>query len=177
MALNEIEKCIMGIKKQLNMKLVDMPINTEEQKRLIRYLINLGCDNEPAWNAIEGHSKYLHQRMKQCYTEHKAEYNEKHKAITNDDSSKFMILDDNTKKFIVRFILGKSRNSKYSKYATALQDKNQCPQNVLYVEEMCDIISELFPDIWKLGQAYFVGELHVKVEPGHKTAFKVFNIR
>lgn len=72
MALNEIERCIGGIKKQLHMKLVKMPINLDEQKRLIRYLINLDSNHQPAWDAINGHSEYLHSRMKQCYDEHKA---------------------------------------------------------------------------------------------------------
>ncbi|GJQ70006.1 hypothetical protein Trydic_g13367 [Trypoxylus dichotomus] len=154
MALNVIEQFITGIKEQLHTKLVKMPINVEEQKRLIKYLINLDTNYEPAWDAINGRAIYLHNLMKQCYEEDKA-----------------AILED----------LNKSKNShltsKYSKYTT-LQETNPCPQNVFYVEEMCDIISELFPDIWKLGQAYFVGELHVKVEPGHKTAFKhmVLNI-
>lgn len=72
MALNEIERCIVGIKKQLHVKLVKMPIHVDEQKRLIRYLINLDNSFEPAWDAINGHADYLHTRMKQCYEEHKA---------------------------------------------------------------------------------------------------------
>lgn len=59
------------------------------------------------------------------------------------------------------------------KYNFPLQDVNVVPENILLVEELCDIISELFPDLWKLGQAYFTGELHVKFESGRQTEFKV----
>lgn len=58
------------------------------------------------------------------------------------------------------------------KYNFPLQDVN-VPESILLVEELCDIISELFPDLWKLGQAYFTGELHVKFESGRQIEFKV----
>jgi len=41
------------------------------------------------------------------------------------------------------------------------------------VEELSEILSNSFPDLWKLGQAYFSGELHVKIEPGRQAQFKV----
>lgn len=63
--------------------------------------------------------------------------------------------------------------SKYSKYTTAQDPQMIVPQSVLFVEEICEIISTSFPDLWKLGQAYFSGELQVKVEPGRQTGFKV----
>ena len=54
-----------------------------------------------------------------------------------------------------------------------MQKLMTCPKNVLFIEELCSMMSELLPNIWKLGQAYFRSELHVKVEIGHKTEFKV----
>lgn len=59
------------------------------------------------------------------------------------------------------------------KYNFPLQDVNVVPASITLVEELCDIISELFPDLWKLGQAYFSGELHVKFEAGRQTEFRV----
>jgi exocyst complex component 2 len=47
------------------------------------------------------------------------------------------------------------------------------PQRVLFVEELTEIVSNRFPDLWKLGQAYFSGEMHVRVEPSRQTEFKV----
>ena len=51
--------------------------------------------------------------------------------------------------------------------------QSSVPQRVLYVEELTEILSNRFPDLWKLGQAYFSGELHVRVEPGRQAQFKV----
>lgn len=70
-ALAEIEKKIAGLQKMLHEKLQKMPINIEEQKRYIRYLVNLEAPYEPAWDAIKSHSEYINLRIKQCYNEHR----------------------------------------------------------------------------------------------------------
>ena len=33
------------------------------------------------------------------------------------------------------------------------------PQRVLFVEELSELLTEGLPDLWKLGQAYFNGDL------------------
>lgn len=133
----------------LHKKLTKMPINIDEQKRLIRYLVNLEAPFEPAWDAIKSHSDYINVRIKQCYDEHKA--------------TEAALTEENNKT--------KHSNSKF-KYVP-LKDNNSIPECILFVEELCEVVSELFPDLWKLGQAYFTGELHVKVEPGRQVEFKV----
>lgn len=37
--------------------------------------------------------------------------------------------------------------------------KATAPFRVLLIEDLCDTLSENFPDMWKLSQAYFGGEL------------------
>lgn len=62
--------------------------------------------------------------------------------------------------------------SKY-KYTNTLQEIQPIvPESILFVEDVCQIVSELFPDLWKLGQAYFTGELQVKVESRKHVEFK-----
>lgn len=63
---------MVGLQKMLHEKLQKMPISIEEQKRLIRYLVNLDAPYEPAWDAIQSHSDYINLRFKQCYEDHKA---------------------------------------------------------------------------------------------------------
>ena len=36
------------------------------------------------------------------------------------------------------------------------------PQKVLFVEELTEIMTNSFPDFWKLGQAYISGSLQMK---------------
>lgn len=151
-ALNEIEKKVAGLQKMLHQKLVQMPISVEEQKRLIRHLVNLESPYEPAWDAIQSHSEYINLRMRHCYEEHKVA-----EAIFIEEISKAK---------------GGSSTSKYSKFNQPPQDLSSIPENVLFIEDLCEIVSELFPDLWKLGQAYFTGDLHVKVEPGRQVGFK-----
>lgn len=133
----------------LHEKLTKMPINIEEQKRLIRHLVNLEAPFEPAWDAIRSHSDYINLRIKQCYDEHKAT-----EAALVEETNKI-----------------KHSNSKHKYFP--VRDNNNIPECILFVEELCEVVSELFPNLWKLGQAYFTGELHVKVEPGRQVEFKV----
>ena len=87
---------------------------------------------------------------------------------------------------VIIFIAGK--NSKSNVQTTPISNKfnktinnntqsqdwqSSVPQRVLFVEELTEILSNRFPDLWKLGQAYFSGELHVRVEPGRQAQFKV----
>jgi len=47
------------------------------------------------------------------------------------------------------------------------------PARVLLVEQLAEIVANLFPDLWKLGQAYFSGELQIRPGPGRPQDFKV----
>lgn len=150
-ALGEIEKRISGLKNMLHEKLRQMPVSVEEQKRIIRYLVNLETEGDPAWDAILSHFKYISQRLKKCYEEHKAADGNLAEELTN------------------------SKNYSASKYAKniVINDLQPVvPQSISFVEELCEIMSTSFPDLWKLGQAYFSKELHVKAEPGRSAAFK-----
>lgn len=71
-ALREIEKRVIGLQKMLHEKLQNMPVSVEDQKRWIRYLVNLDAPYEPAWDAIKSHSDYINLRFRQCFDEHKA---------------------------------------------------------------------------------------------------------
>lgn len=147
-ALNEVDKRISDLQKKLLTDLQTMPITVEQQKRLIRYLVNLDCAEDPAWKAIESRSAYINKNIKQIYNEHNTEK-----------------LDMKSKS---------NSTSKYSKYNPPPQpDLNTVPANVNFIDEICLSISETFPDLWKIGQAYFSGELRVKVEPGRHVEFKV----
>lgn len=45
------------------------------------------------------------------------------------------------------------------------RDPNQQPNRVQFCEEICEIAAEQMPDLWRLGQAYFSGELRGVNEP------------
>lgn len=47
------------------------------------------------------------------------------------------------------------------------------PPRVQLVEEATEAVGAQFPELWRLGQAYFGGELQVKVQAGQHARFKV----
>lgn len=51
-------------------------------------------------------------------------------------------------------------------------DDNLPPQ-ISCVEAICDIVVEQLPDLWRLGQSYFTGQLHVAVDVEKQSHFKV----
>jgi len=47
------------------------------------------------------------------------------------------------------------------------------PPQISCVETICDIVIEQLPDLWRLGQSYFTGQLHVTVDVEKQSHFKV----
>lgn len=46
------------------------------------------------------------------------------------------------------------------------------PSRVLCIEAICDVVAEQLPDLWRLGQSYFTGQLHVAVDVEKQAPFK-----
>lgn len=66
------------------------------------------------------------------------------------------------------------QNNKQSK-----SDKNDgmnIPPQISCIETICDIIVEQLPDLWRLGQSYFTGQLHVIVDAEKQIPFKVYKL-
>lgn len=50
---------------------------------------------------------------------------------------------------------------------------NNLPPQISCIETICDIVVEQLPDLWRLGQSYFTGQLHVAVDVEKQGHFKV----
>ncbi|XP_034235592.1 exocyst complex component 2 [Thrips palmi] len=150
--LAEVESRIAQLRELLHHRLEDAPTTLEAQKKLIRNLVNLEVGGDPAWDAISCHSRHLAATMIQCRDTH----------LTQEQTA----LEEG----------GKTPKSSKSKGASSSNQNTDwqasVPARVLLTEELADTISERFPDFWKLGQAYFTGELQVKVVPGRQQDFK-----
>lgn len=55
-------------------------------------------------------------------------------------------------------------------------NENGLPSQILCIETICDIVIEQLPDLWRLGQSYFTGQLHVAVDVEKQSQFKVRRI-
>ncbi|XP_037957649.1 exocyst complex component 2 [Teleopsis dalmanni] len=138
--LEEVDQRVVQIRKQLHEKVVQMPQSIEQQKKLIKALINLEVQQsgtsigekwrnvDPAWDAIDARAKYLEYTFKQTFEQ----YSNKDSAAQEK---------------------GKNR------------DPNLPPARVLFCEEICDIAASQLPEMWRLGQLYFTGELRGPNDP------------
>ncbi|XP_078047507.1 exocyst complex component secretory 5 [Augochlora pura] len=147
--LQEIDNRIEMLKVFLRNKLEEMPLSLEEHKKIIRNLVNLEAEGDPAWDAIVSHANYLKKSITACVQE----------QLEAENSSG----DD----------LNKSKSGQNSKQlkTNMNDDGNMFPQ-ILCIEAICDIIVEQIPDLWRLGQSYFTGQLHVAVDVEKQTPFK-----
>lgn len=131
--LSEIDQRVFDVKKLLHKKIQEMPQGVEQQKKLVKALINLENQQinagvidkymfeDPAWDAIdEGRAKYLISVFRQTYETYMA---------------------------------------KESPSSASKKDSNVTPVRLLFCEEMNEIATGQLPDLWRIGQAYFTGEL------------------
>lgn len=70
--------------------------------------------------------------------------------------------------------LGQSKGKKSNLLVPSTeQPPSGTPGRVTFLEELNDMFIAAFPELWKLGQAYFSGELFVRGDPSKKEEFKV----
>ncbi|XP_074093497.1 exocyst complex component secretory 5 [Cotesia typhae] len=152
----EIENKIQELRDILRKKLEETPFDVETQKKIIRNLVNLEADGDPAWDAIAAHGSYLDKNITSCLSD----YFGSEGASGDDPNNK---------------TTGKSNN------VTPIADRHKLyrmdananvPARVLCIEAICDVVTEQLPDLWRLGQSYFSGQLHVAVDTNKQSAFK-----
>lgn len=137
--LAEVDQRVLAVRKVLHEKVCEMPQGVENQKKLVKALINLENQQinstvadtfkieDPAWNAIEHRAKYLEKTFKETYETYM------------------------------------SKEAPHS--SSKSRDQNATPNRLLFCEEMNEIATGQFPDLWRIGQAYFSGELRGMSEP------------
>ncbi|XP_011496925.1 PREDICTED: exocyst complex component 2 [Ceratosolen solmsi marchali] len=153
--LREIEYRIETLREVLRKKLEEVPFSLEDQKKIIRNLINLEAEGDPAWDGIVSYANHLEKSIKTCTTEYlESESRE-------DDLKISLAIKSNvsTPMSIKQFKLTKN-------------EENNTPVKVQCIEALCDIVMEQLPDLWRLGQSYFTGQLHVTVDAKKQRPFK-----
>lgn len=126
----EVEQRIEKFRHMLGERLKQLPLTVEEQKRLIKYLVNLEAPADPAWECVSHNKMWLLSIMNSS--------KEKHQALAS--------------------------SSEDEDWDNQGLDSWQCdsPQVVKFIVELTEIFSEHFPNMWKLGQAYLTGQLHIR---------------
>ncbi|KAL5244124.1 hypothetical protein ACI65C_011534 [Semiaphis heraclei] len=151
--LEEVETKILNIRINLKSKLHQMPTTLKQQKKIIRNLVALNDDGDPGWEAIIHMKKFLIDKIKASYQQFITE------EQANETPNKSNRHPHNKHK----------RNISLSQQ---IEPQNIEPKKVLCIDEIATVISDYFPDLWKLGQNYFVGDLAVKPDCSHEMDFK-----
>ncbi|KAG5336279.1 EXOC2 protein, partial [Acromyrmex heyeri] len=149
--LEEIDSRINNFKVLLRKKLQEMPFSLEERKKIIRNLVNLDAEGDPAWDAIVSHANYLEKSVASAIYEHSDRV-----KINCEDANK----------------ISKSIPINIKHLRSQKNNGDNSPPQILCVEAICDIVVEQLPDLWRLGQSYFTGQLHVTVDVEKQSHFK-----
>lgn len=159
--LQEVETKIEGFRQHLKQKLAELPSPLEDQKKVIRYLVELDYQGDPAWECIVNQKDWLHKLLISCQEDHKAK---DFVPLLEVDASK-TDLDPRASRSVSSLgsyhseslgILGvTSPPSKTSLVEHNVKGGSCVPQRVSFVEELSELLTESLPDLWKLGQAYF----------------------
>lgn len=151
--LEEVETKIINIRINLKTKLHQMPTTLKQQKKIIRNLVNLNDNGDPGWEAITHMKQFIIDKIKISYQQFITE------ELTNETPNKNSRHPHNKHK----------RNISLSQQ---IELQNIEPKKVLCIDEIASVISDYFPDVWKLGQSYFGGDLAVKPDYNRDTDFK-----
>ncbi len=145
--LDEVEAGIAILKNELGSKLrQDQPMSIEQRKRLIASLVQLDPDQDPAWECIQISYSRLLKSLDTCRDDHLA-------------------LD---RKALPKPHIAPATNL----FPNVGSEQETLPEAVHFVHDVTDHLAINFPDLWKLGQAYFKADLVVEPDGGKSAVFK-----
>lgn len=155
--LEEVESQVSKLRNELRKQLLQNPSTLEDQKRLIKYLLDLDYLGDPAWECIVQMNVWILDLLFQC---------KKHYQQTGDSEllevptfghghartlSNLSYTSGGSHTPPVRVHV-KTPNSDNDMKSGADQNK---PKRILFIEQLIDITNRSLPNFWKLGQAYF----------------------
>ena len=154
--LAEAEAGVQQMKMTLSSKLREGNLSVEHQKKLIGSLTQLDVEGDPAWESVQTRYRLTFELMETCKNSHaKLDETSALRPVTGQPGG------GNT-----------SPAGKIRAMFTPPEDPDRVPQNILFVEDLTDRVSAEFPELWKLGQAYFKSELHVEPDTGKQPVFR-----
>ncbi|XP_065187370.1 exocyst complex component 2-like [Sycon ciliatum] len=152
--LTEVETLVKNFRGQLLKKLQELPSTLDEQKRLIRYLMELHAEGDPAWACIQHQQEWLIRLILSC----KADYQCGDHITAEMDP--IIVTGAGIPQLNIQVdSIDNPPNNTSSTDRGFGKDDAKTPQLVLFVEELSALVTESLPDLWRLAQAYFSGSL------------------
>uniref|UniRef100_A0A1A9V874 Exocyst complex component 2 n=1 Tax=Glossina austeni TaxID=7395 RepID=A0A1A9V874_GLOAU len=139
--MEEVDQRILQIRRQLHENVIKMPQSVEQQRKLIKALISLEVQQQTG-TSINDKLRNIDPAWD---------------AI--DARAKYM--EKTFKQTFEQFAGKDAQGGEKSKN----RDLTQPPNRVLFCEELCEIAAAQLPDLWRLGQMYFTGELRGPNDP------------
>lgn len=134
--LAEVDEIILEVRKELHKKIQEMPQGVDQQKKFVKSLISL-----------EVHQIGTKQADRLKITD----------PAWDAIASRAKYIDETFKRTYEEFQEKEKDSSK--------RDPSSPPVRVMFCEEINEIATGQFPDLWRLGQSYFNGELRGINEP------------
>ncbi|KAJ8276861.1 hypothetical protein GJAV_G00068730 [Gymnothorax javanicus] len=144
----EVETRIGALRSLLLDKLLETPSTLHDQKRYIRYLSDLHAPGDPAWQCIVAQHKWILQLMQTC----KENYVKGQTGVDVESDLRPYAVTRLSQTASLR------RGSSFQSPAdTSWRFKG--PQQVVFVENLTDIVISQLPNFWKLWISYVNGSL------------------
>ncbi|XP_071479257.1 exocyst complex component 2-like [Diadema antillarum] len=169
---DEVENRIRDLQVQLHEKLMELPTPLEDQKRYIRYLVELGAPGDPAWECIVNEQKWILKLLSDCKDEHIL-IDQKGGETLEPPSHAAKVRGHR------RNFSGSGIQIKFTAPDSTMEARFSAPQQVMFLEELADNLLMTFPELWRLGQSYFnasvvseAGGKGMTVDTSKETIFK-----
>ncbi|XP_039609362.1 exocyst complex component 2 isoform X1 [Polypterus senegalus] len=152
----EVETRIDALRKLLLDKLLQTPSTLVDQKRYIRYLSDLHAPGDPAWQCIVAQHKWILKLMQNC----KDTYVTEHKGPGVLLSPMMDLENDIRSSSISRL----SQTTSVKRGGSFQSPRDEAfrfkgPQQVMFVENLTDVVISQLPNFWKLWISYVNGSL------------------
>ena len=154
--LEEVEAGVDVLRVELSKKLREESTQQtlDQRKRIIANLVQLNSEQDPAWECIQISYDRLLRSLDKNRDQHLA-------------------LDRKATSLPKPIILNKSGNGGGIFPVTQdVEDLSSVPEAIHFVTNITDFLAQEFPDLWKMGQSYFKGDLVVEPDGGKSAVFK-----
>ncbi len=155
--LTQVEKRVETLKEKLQDQLENPDLEIEAQKRLIANLVQLNVEGDPAWHCLDIKYRHLLNELDSC----RDEYLSRHRQNRTEKQQQYL-LSPSSKNLPLFPCDGDEEERQH----------DSLPETVLFVQDATAHLEEQFPDLWRLGQSYFKGELVVSPDATRQSVFK-----
>eukprot|EP00731_Ephydatia_muelleri_P020299 Em0013g26a len=139
--LEEVQKQVKSLRDDLKKKLQVLPTTLDNQKKIIKYLMDLDYEGDAAWECICNMHQWLLKRLFNT----KTDYQKGHIV------SSYLSFLSGT---------GSTGRDKANLRPPKDLDADSCPpRRILFIKEITSFLMERLPDFCKLDQAYYTGSL------------------